>query len=96
MTLQQDCIDVNRTVANHIAIGVSGLSFGSIALHMLSTRGLTVGWFALAGGSVLFIVQTVYLSVFTDSWASDPGRTTWAVVLAAILSLSGALLVLVP
>lgn len=73
-----------------------GLSFGFVALHMLSTRGPTVGSFALAAGSGLFVVQTVYFSVFTESWSSDLGRATWAVVLAAILSHSGALLVLVP
>lgn len=77
-------------------MGVIGLSFGSVVLHMLSTRGLTVGSFALAAGAVLFIVQTVYFSVFTDSWTSDPRRTTWAVVLAAALGLSGALLILIP
>lgn len=87
---------MNRTVAYHIAMGVIGLSFGSVALHVLSTRGLTVGSFALVAGSCLFVIQVVYFSVFTDSWSGDPGRTTWAVVLAAALSLSGALLVLIP
>lgn len=88
---------VNRTVVYHLAMGLVGLSVGAVALHALFTRGVSVASAALAVGGVAFVGQTAYFAVFTDSWRRDQPRwAVWLTVAAAVLSVSGALLTLVP
>ena len=87
---------MDRTATFHLGMGLIGLSLGAVALNTLSGQGLAVGSLALAAGSAILLAQTIYALIFADSRGSVPRRMTWVVAVAALLSLAGALLVLVP
>ena len=86
---------MQRTTLYHLSIMTAGLSLGLVGARSVFVEGITLGagLMILGGGGIL--LSSLFALSGQSSSGFEPGNFVWIAVIAAILSLSGMILLFV-